>query len=240
MKQQKRIENYLGAALGSYTDLHELYGKRHIIPIALGKETKGLVVADMEFMLPLERFMEHYVLVECRMQTPESREIKVGAEVALVNPDISLPPLEIALDSFEKQVNAYQQEAKEMGEASLGFYRERHLQLKDALTRMGSARGSSYKDTVKAVEDIDELAKWQTKVDVEKLHNVLRTLKQPADLLARMGIPGGERVGLQIAHSYNSFRRFLIEKFDVMHPKGIYDGKLDLESIAHYIHKTSA
>lgn len=239
MKQQKRIENYLGAALGSYTDLHELYGKRHIIPIAIGSETKGLVVANMELRLPLEKFMEHYVFVQCQMETPESRTIQVSAEVVLVNPDISLPPMDIALCSFEEQVKAYHLEAEAVAEANLVFYRERHDKLKDALTRMGSARGRDYKDTVKAVEDIDELAKWQTRVDIEKLHNVLRTLKQPADLLAKMGIAGGERVGLQIAHSYNSFRRFMIDKFNAMHPKGIYGGKLDLESIAHYVHNTA-
>lgn len=240
MKQQKRIENYLGAALGSYTDLQSLFFGYHSIPISLDGARKGEIVVNMELRLPLEKFMEHYVLVECQMQTPESREIKVdvGADMAW-GQKYALGHLDAGFEAFETQVEAYQQEAEAMAEANLVWYRERHGRLKDALARMGSAKGSNYKDTVKAVEDIDELAKWQTRVDVEKLHTVLRTLKQPADLLAKMGIAGGERVGLQIAHSYNSFRRFMIESFGVMHPKGVYDGKLDLESIAHYIHKTA-
>ena len=239
MKQQRRIEKYLGTALNSYTDLQELYGRKHVLPIAIGGETKGIVVADMRLMLPLENFMEHYVLVECQLQTPESREIKASAEASLGNTGHVVECMDVALQSYEMQMEAYQEETEAWLEANKALLAERRGRLKGAFERMGAARGKDLRDTVKAVEELDELAKWQTRVDVGKLHTVLRTLKQPADLLAKMGIIGGERLQMQIAHAYNPARRFAMDRLNVLHPKGIYNGQLDLESIAHYIHTTA-
>lgn len=239
MKQQRRVETYLGAALRTYGDLHDLYSKQHVIPITLDGKIAGQITANFDLRLGLEAFMHHYVLFECQAETPKSLEIESGSSIILSSEDIYFD-LENASQNFQRQLLQYKSSVREWTEENKAREKERSEKLKDALTRLDYARETkNYKDTVIAVEDIDELANWRTEVDIGKLHSVLRTLKQPAEMLARIGIKDGARIIKEIAKAYNSLRWFMIEKFNVFNPEGIYKDDLDLESIAHYIYGTA-